>query len=300
MELTEQDLKEGLQFIVGTWRPESLINAWSNDLTPIPATEFKSDDGTDFSALTYEFFEDHTMTMKNSATDLAVSGTWEQTDWSEFHYTAGEFLQVPEAMRKPLETLSMRDGKLVFSFGFFAVTLEKIAEGTVTREPTVDEMEMTEEDLKLNAIVGRYETEKMLAMVGGEFGLFTKDEVKADYQKRRSAGEDVDDEEAGTLRFFESITEFTPDHKVVTWMKIPDGVSEEEIRAAVEAGQIGEVKDGYFKGEEKEWKAVNGKYYYNTGEYREIFGEVKSPWDELVPDSEGRIPLEAEVLRRIS
>ena len=42
------------------------------------------------------------------------------------------------------------------------------------------------------------------------------------------------------------VIEFTADHRVLTWMKLPAGVSEEEIRAAIEAGQISEVRDGMF------------------------------------------------------
>ena len=38
-----------------------IVNAWSNDLAHIPATEFKSDDGRDFSVITFTFTEDHTV-----------------------------------------------------------------------------------------------------------------------------------------------------------------------------------------------------------------------------------------------
>ena len=45
---------------------------------------------------------------------------------------------------------------------------------------------------------------------------------------------------------------------------------------------IAAVENGYFCREAREWKCVDGKYYYNTGEQREIFGEKQSSWDELV------------------
>ena len=48
---------------------------------------------------------------------------------------------------------------------------------------------------------------------------------------------------------------------------------------------------------EKEWKAVGGRYYYNTGEHREIFGEVKSPWDELAVDEEGLLPFASSMMK---
>ena len=90
------------------------------------------------------------------------------------------------------------------------------------------------------------------------------------------------------LNGFDSIVEFMPDHRVVTWMKIPAGISEEQIRQAIESGEISEARDGMFTAESGEWKAANGKYYYNTGSSAEIFGEKQSPWEELKPDEDGR------------
>lgn len=62
--MDKQDLRQGLQFIAGTWQAEFLVNAFSNDLAHIPAGEFKSDDGRDFSCITFSFFEDHTVVME--------------------------------------------------------------------------------------------------------------------------------------------------------------------------------------------------------------------------------------------
>ena len=50
MAVDEYFLKEGLKTIVGTWQVDYIVNAFSNDLAHIPATEFKSDDGRDFPA----------------------------------------------------------------------------------------------------------------------------------------------------------------------------------------------------------------------------------------------------------
>ena len=51
MQLDDDDLKRGLRFIVGTWQVDYLVNAFSNDLAHIPASEFKSEDGTDFTVI---------------------------------------------------------------------------------------------------------------------------------------------------------------------------------------------------------------------------------------------------------
>ncbi|MBQ6552486.1 MAG: hypothetical protein IJL83_02590 [Clostridia bacterium] len=288
MTLDEQDLRRGLKFIVGTWRPDYIVNAFSNDLAHIPASEFKSDDGRDFTALSFEFFEDHSVIMRDSGSGKEERGTWEQTDRAEYHYTLGAFMDIPEGdFRKSAETLSQRDENLVFGLGFLAVALKKTADGVVTEPKDVGDIEPDESDKALDGIVGVYEIAEAMTMVGGDFGLFGREAVEADL-KARGADEDEANEALGV---FAGRVEFTADHKVVQWMKLPAGVSEEEIKAALEAGEISGYKDGMFTaGGEKEWKAVDGRYYYNTGEHRELFGEEQSPWDELAFDENGLLP----------
>ncbi len=100
-----------------------------------------------------------------------------------------------------------------------------------------------------------------------------------DLEAKKAAGEDVDD---SALNSFTLKVEFTPDHTVDQWMKIPAGVSDEMIKEAVESGEILAARDGYFCAQRTEWKCVDGKYYYDTKQHREVFGEVQSSWDELV------------------
>lgn len=290
MTLDAQDLRTGLKFIVGTWQVDFIVNAFSNDLAHIPAAEFKSQDGTDFSAITFTFFEDHTLKMENTATGKQTDGTWEQTGMSEFRYTVGDFLNIPDSsMLDGVQKLAMQGGNLVFSLGFLAVSMKKTAEGTITKEPDIGDIQPGEADLAMTDIVGTYEVAKAFSMVGGKLGLHAKDDVLADLEARKAAGEIDDDEIRSSTSMFDMRVEFTADHKLLTWMKIPDGITDEQIKEAIEAGEIGEVKDGFFAGKEQEWKAVDGKYYYNTNEHRELFGEEQSPWDELKTDEEGLI-----------
>ncbi len=295
MILDENDLRRGLEFIVGRWQPEFVVNAFSNDLAHIPAAEFKSEDGRDFTALTFEFFEDHTVKLSDGKSEKEETGAWEQTGWGEYHYTLGGFLDIPEGpMRDAAEKLTVQDGRLVFSIGFLAVALNKTAEGEVTKEPDIGEMEG---DPSMTDIVGVYEVAKAMSFVGGEFELFTREEVAADLEKKLVDGEIEEDEVREGLRGFESVYEFTPDHRVICWMPLPEGVSDEEIRAAVEEGEILDVKDGMFSTAANEWKAVNGKYYYNSGEHRETFGEEQSPWDELETDGDGYITIGSGMIK---
>ncbi|MDD6879322.1 MAG: hypothetical protein PUD59_03715 [bacterium] len=146
-------------------------------------------------------------------------------------------------------------------------------------------------------IVGKYRIARIMTMVGTDFGFFTADDVLADLNKKLGAGEIEEDDIAESMSMFNSFIEFTPDHKVKSWAKLPEGVSDEEIKAAVEAGQISEVSDGYFVSDEKEWKEEDGKFYYNTNEVREVFDESLSSWDELAEDENGEISFGSGMMR---
>lgn len=288
MILDEQDLRQGMKFIVGTWEPDYIVNAFSDDLKHIPANEFKSDDGRDFTALKFVFYEDHTVEMTDSSSGKSEKGEWEQTSYGEYRYTLNAFLDVPEGfLKENAEKLTVTENDLVFSLGFLAVALKKTAEGQFTEVKDTGDREMSEADLKANGVVGKYEVAEAMAFLGGDFKLFPKEEVKADLDKRLAAGEIDEEEVKDTMKPFGAVVEFTPDHKVLTWMPLPEGVSEEEIKEAVKAGEILAAKDGMFAAEAKEWKSLDGKYYYNTGEHRESFGETLSSWDEIKTDENG-------------
>ena len=285
MELDEMTLRDGLKFIVGTWRVDYIVNGLSNDLAHIPASEFKSDDGRDFSAICFEFFEDHSVVMTDGSKE--EKGSWEQTNLLDYRCSFDAFLQIPEGdFKKNAETFSVVDGHLVFSIGFLAVAMKKVAEGVVTKAPDAGDLKG---DPDAKEIVGKYYVYKAMTLVGGDFGLHTKEEVVA-------SGEADED----TLKAFDCVVEMTDDHKVIEWMKLPEGLGEDDVKAALEAGEIKAVKDGYFTMGEKEWKAADGVYYYNTGEHRELFGEEQSPWDKLEFDADGTLPFGGMmVLKRI-
>lgn len=288
MVLDEQDLKNGMKLIAGKWQVDYVVNAFSDDLAHIPAAEFKSEDGNDFSSVTYEFFEDHTVIMREASSGREEHGTWEQTGWSDFHYTLNGFLNIPEGpFRDNAEKLSLVDGALVFSVGFLAIGMKKIEEGNITEEPDIGDIEPTAEEAARMDIVGTYEIAKAMSFVGGEMGFYTLEEVEADCKQKLASGEMDEDDVRMQTQTFGSRVEITADHLIKQWMKIPEGITEEQIREALEAGEIKEVKDGCFNGGENKWKFVRGAFYYDTGEQRELFGEAQSSWDELKFDDEG-------------
>ena len=294
MTLDEQDLKDGLKFIVGTWEPDFVVSLFSNDLAHIPASEFKSEDGTDFTALKFEFFEDHTMKFVDTAKGMEEAGTWEQIGRIKYKYNVDRFLEVPDGpFKSAVQELEISGGNLVFGLGFLCISMKKTADGIVTevKEPDIGDLVPSESDLAMKDIVGRSVTYKSFAFIDGKAGAFTKEEIEADCKAKIAAGEMEESDLAEYLSIFDSAVVFTDDHKVEWWMKIPAGVPEEEIQKALEAGEISEVKDGMFLRGTQEWKAVGGKYYYNTEEHRELYDEVQSPWDELVLAADGTIAL---------
>lgn len=300
MELTKEELKDGLKFIVGTWEAEFVVSFFSNNLEHVPVTEFKSSDGRDLSKLSMEFFEDHTAKLKDGSNGREVDSTWEQTKPYGWTYKAnGFFGELPADVAEKVEELDAQEGKLCIAFGFLCIAFKKTAEGHITKEPDIDEIEPSPEDLKMKAIVGRWKIYKTFAPIGNSFELHTKDEVVAELDKKKAAGAIEEDEYNETLNMFDYVMEFTDDYKVLSYMPIPKHVTQEQINEAIASGEV-KIVDGMMCCEEpKEWKAVNGHYYYNTKEHREIFGEIKSPWDIIDPDADGRIDLKMFVLEKM-
>lgn len=138
-------------------------------------------------------------------------------------------------------------------------------------------------------LIGFWEVAKARSFVGGKFDFFTLDEVKAELEAKKASGE-LDEDPEEMMQGFYTRVEFTEDGKVRSWMKAPAGVTDEEIEAALVAGELIGWKDGLMCLEEKVWKEENGAFLYDTGEHREIFGEVKSSWDELALNDEGLLP----------
>jgi len=298
MQLDEREKKEGIKFIVGTWQVDFIVNPWSNNLEHIPASEFKSQDGKamDLSQITWEFFEDHTMKLKNGA-GQEESGTWEQTSSSKFSYTCDKFfgmVQDPEILKNFLVLEKCFEGGLVFSV-FLAVHMKKIAEGVVTKEPDIGEIEPTPEDLQKKEIVGRWKVYQTMAEVDGKFGIFTRAEVEADLAKKKAS----EAEAADALQGFGIVVEFTEDHKVLNYMPIPPSVPKEEVEKAVAAGAVKIVDGMILEQKTHDWKYVKGDYWYDSGEHRVVFDEVQSSWDKITPNSEGHINFRILVLEKM-
>jgi len=310
MALEEKQLVKGLKYIVGTWEIDYVVNILSNNLDHIPASEFKSQDGKDLSKVTFEFFQDHTMKLKNGVSGEEESGHWEQISDSKFHYDC-KFFGVDNAeLLKGIQTLEKdMQGGLVFNM-FFVVRIKRTAKGALDlpKKVTIDQMQPTPDDLAQKDLVGRWKVYKSMACVGDNFGMFTRAEIEADYQKKKAAGEAEDDDLADRLGVFGTIIEFTDDYKMLTYSPIPAGVPKEEIDKAVESGEIKLVNGMMVADEPKDWKHVRGEYWVKCGDCGEENNEddddddddeeKTAPWMKISPDSEGHVEYTMFILEK--
>ncbi|MBQ7474746.1 MAG: hypothetical protein IJS78_02360 [Clostridia bacterium] len=123
-------------------------------------------------------------------------------------------------------------------------------------------------------IIGKWVVSQAMQMGDDGFVWRKKDEIR-----------DVDPEDVEEM--FSGVMFFEPDGRVVTAMKIPEGVSKEELDAAVEAGEVKLCGDGYMALEETEWREEDGKILYKTSMKGEILGEEVDPWQPLKETEDG-------------
>lgn len=94
---------------------------------------------------------------------------------------------------------------------------------------------------------------------------------------------DADEDEKNMAK---AQVEFGDDGMVRMMMPLPEGISQEEIDAAVAEGEI-EVKGDMMIAEKHPWKEEDGKVLYDSGTEGEAFGEEVSPWLEIKKTDNG-------------
>ena len=291
MELDKDDLKWGTEFIVGTWKIDYLVDFWSDNLEHIPAAKYNSPDGKKYSGITFEFFEDHKLVMKDSATKKKVESTWEQTGSTQFHYALNGFFDLSEDSDIDIvETLEVFDGDLAFSLGFVTAGMKKTKKGKVTKEPGIGEIEPSAADLQMTDIVGIYKVVKM-PNFHGDFQLSTLDKIVADLKKSGAKGEELESQINETKMMFGQQFEFSSDHKLRIWVSTED-MPQEDLKEALDSGEAIASKDGFLCFDESDWKVVKGAYYVSDE-------EDESGWHKLEPDSNGEMEYRMFVIKKL-
>lgn len=83
---------------------------------------------------------------------------------------------------------------------------------------------------------------------------------------------------------------FAEDGTITMLTPIPDGVSQEEVDAAVKSGDI-TLRDGMMFMGENHWKVEDGKIMADTGLEGEVMGEMVGPWEELKEIGDGMLQM---------
>lgn len=83
-----------------------------------------------------------------------------------------------------------------------------------------------------------------------------------------------------TAMLLNTVVIFQDDGTIDFLCPLPDGVSQDEIDAALAAGQL-MLKDGMMMMDSKHWKEEDGKILTDTGAKGEVLGERVGPWVEL-------------------
>lgn len=89
--------------------------------------------------------------------------------------------------------------------------------------------------------------------------------------------ESVEGEMADRRKNASAIMKICDDGMIYNLMPIPEGVPQEEIDSAVEAGYV-KLVDGMIAGQAMPWEIRDGELWYNTGDEIEIMGEAKESW----------------------
>ncbi|MBR2108707.1 MAG: hypothetical protein IJ932_01995 [Ruminococcus sp.] len=93
----------------------------------------------------------------------------------------------------------------------------------------------------------------------------------------------ADDDEKNMAK---SVVEFGDDGIIKMMMPLPEGISQEEIDAAVAEGEI-EVSGDMMIAEKHPWKEEDGKIFFDSGIEGEAFGEEVSSWQEVTVTDNG-------------
>lgn len=89
-----------------------------------------------------------------------------------------------------------------------------------------------------------------------------------------------DDLDKDMIMLMKTVVDFHDDGTIDFLCPLPEGVSQEEINAALAAGQL-KLKDGMMLLEQNHWKEEDGKIFTDTGAEGEVLGEKVGPWEEL-------------------
>lgn len=95
--------------------------------------------------------------------------------------------------------------------------------------------------------------------------------------------EAVEAEKRERLQNVSVIMKVCDDNRLYILMPFPEGVSQETIDAAVQAGEIS-IMDGMIAQTAMDWEERDGHLWFNSGIEGEVAGEAADPWVDASED----------------
>lgn len=131
-------------------------------------------------------------------------------------------------------------------------------------------------------LIGKWKLHSMLTYDGGESGpayapiedIIAKHPDMDDYRRMAEGGIDINE-----------------DGHIYYLMKVPEGFSEEELKAAIEEEGLSLSDNGMLIVDSQEWKTEGDKVMYDTGIHGEVLGEEVSSWAELKIGDDGLLEI---------
>ena len=80
------------------------------------------------------------------------------------------------------------------------------------------------------------------------------------------------------------MVEICEDGKLYMLMPIPEGASEEDIKEAVESGDL-KLRDGMVFDKAFAWEERNGEFFFDAGIEGEAFGEKTDGWVKPIDEN---------------
>ena len=129
-----------------------------------------------------------------------------------------------------------------------------------------------------HSIAGMKEDDEMVFLTAEEF--LNSPMPYVDASDEEAVAEELQDRR----KLIGSQIKVCDDGKLYLLMPLPEGVSQEEVDAAVASGEIALV-DGMMTDRPMDWEERNGELWYNSGMEGEVFGETADPWVKAIDEN---------------
>lgn len=132
-------------------------------------------------------------------------------------------------------------------------------------------------------IIGKWKVAEVPVVIGQEVTYIPVEEAIAQCES--------EDEKSGLVMMQEMVMEFYENGKALTYVGLPENMSEDEILDAIERGMKVTEDHKAMIFEEHDWREENGEIFFDTKVEGEASGEIVSSWQKLQEDENGLVTI---------